>query len=435
MQVLISAVLTQSYGGYVMLLRSEFGWSNTMLSSGYAMLRFESNLLGPAQGWITDRFGPRRVMTAGVVMLGLGFVLFSRIDSPLEFFGAFVVIAVGASFCGWTTLAVAIVRIFPTGRSWPMSVAKFGMGVGGLAAPLVLGALAAYGWRTTALVSGIVVLVAGLSIMPLIQGSGRHVVAQAPPSPDAAETVSRPDGETHGARQDIRHPDPGAAEVNFSARQALRTRAFWMLSLGHTCAVLVVAALLVHLVPFLMTELGYSLGGAGLVVAGLTAAQMVGTMLGGLFGDRLNRRRILTATMFMHGGGVLFLTYAQNATMVIVFVVMHGLAWGIRAPLQQSLRADYFGAASFGTILGFSSLLVMIGSTGGPLLSGYLVDRTGGYRIGFTAMALVAIAGSIFFFSARRPRLGDQDGTGEETTTMTNPVPGETLRPRPRRSP
>ena len=176
-----------------------------------------------------------------------------------------------------------------------------------------------------------------------------------------------------------------------------------MLSLGHSCAVLVVVAILVHLVPFLTSELGYGLGAASLVVAGMTAAQMVGTLVGGYFGDRYNRRWILTGTMFMHGSGVLFLTYAVDLLMVIAFILLHGLAWGIRAPLQHSLRADYFGAASFGTILGLSSLLVMIGNSGGPLLSGYLVDRTGGFQVGFTAIAVVAICGSVFFYLARPP--------------------------------
>ena len=76
------------------------------------------------------------------------------------------------------------------------------------------------------------------------------------------------------------------------------------------------------------------------------------------------------------GGGLLVLTYAVDVWMVVLFVLAHGLAWGIRAPLQQSLRADYFGAASFGAILGFSSLLVMIGNSGGPVLEGFTVDQT-----------------------------------------------------------
>ena len=171
MQVLISAVLTQAFGGYVVLLRREFGWSNTLLAGAYAMLRLESNLLGPIQGWFTDRIGPRRVMMVGIVMLGGGFILLSRIDSPLEFYLAFVVIAVGSSFAGWTTLAVAIVRIFPVNRSWPMAVAKFGMGAGGLLAPIVLGMLAAFGWRTTAVITGVVVLVVGLAVAQLIDGA------------------------------------------------------------------------------------------------------------------------------------------------------------------------------------------------------------------------------------------------------------------------
>ena len=240
--------------------------------------------------------------------------------------------------------------------------------------------MAAFGWRTTAVITGVVVLVVGLAVAQLIDGKGRFV-----------DTQTGSDGTA------------APAAVSFTAREALRIRAFWMLSLGHSCAVLVVAAILVHLVPFLTSELGYGLRAASLVVAGMTAAQMAGTLVGGYFGDRYNRRWILTVTMFMHGTGVLFLTYAVDLLMVIAFLLLHGLAWGIRAPLQHSLRADYFGAASFGTILGLSSLLVMIGNSGGPLMSGYLVVRTGGFQVGFTAIAVIAICGSVFFLLATPP--------------------------------
>ena len=85
-------------------------------------------------------------------------------------------------------------------------------------------------------------------------------------------------------------------------------------------------------------------------------------------------------------------------------VLLHGLAWGARGPLMVSLRADYFGAKSFGTIMGISSLIVMLGMSSGPIIAGYLADVTGDYQSGFTLLALLSLLGSICFFLATPPK-------------------------------
>jgi len=75
----------------------------------------------------------------------------------------------------------------------------------------------------------------------------------------------------------------------------------------------------------------------------------------------------------------------------------------MRGPLMSAIRADYFGSASFGTIAGFSSMIVMFGMIIGPILAGVLADRTGSYALGFGVLAVCAALGSVFFLLARRP--------------------------------
>jgi MFS family permease len=82
------------------LLREEFGWSKTMLSAAFSMARAESGALGPIQGWLTDRFGPRALIRVGMVIFGLGLLLFSRIEGPVAFFLTFFMMAVGTSLGG-----------------------------------------------------------------------------------------------------------------------------------------------------------------------------------------------------------------------------------------------------------------------------------------------------------------------------------------------
>jgi len=90
--------------------------------------------------------------------------------------------------------------------------------------------------------------------------------------------------------------------------------------------------------------------------------------------------------------------------MVVAFAVLHGVAWGVRGPFMQAIRADYFGRRAIGMILGMSSLIIVIGQIGGPLIAGVAADLTGNYRAGFTLIAVLAALGSLFFLLARRPR-------------------------------
>src|SRR5262245_59315050 len=145
-----------------MLLREEFGWSKSMLSAAFAMSRAESGILGPVQGWLTDRFGPRALIRVGMGIFGVGFLLFSRIDGPVVFFLTFFMMAVGSSLGGYLPVSVAIVTWFRRRRSLALSISGMGMALGGLLTPVVVRALSRFGWCWTAFASGLLVLVVAL---------------------------------------------------------------------------------------------------------------------------------------------------------------------------------------------------------------------------------------------------------------------------------
>jgi MFS family permease len=105
----------------------------------------------------------------------------------------------------------------------------------------------------------------------------------------------------------------------------------------------------------------------------------------------------------MHSAGLLMLTYATGIAMLVGFAILHGGAWGLRGPFMQALRADYFGRRSIGMILGLSAMIIVVGQIGGPIVAGVFADITGNYRAGFTALALLAGIGSLFFLMAKRP--------------------------------
>jgi sugar phosphate permease len=323
-----------------------------------------------------------------MVVFAAGFVLFSRLDGPVAFFLTFFMMAVGTSLGGYLPISVAIVTWFRRRRSLALSISGMGMALGGLSTPLVIAALTRYGWRTTALASGLIVLVLGLLLAQLM----RH-----PP-----ETYGlRPDGDPRPAPE-ARTARPTDTR-SYTAREAMATRAFWYISLGHAAALLVVSAVMVHMVIHVTERLGYSLPQAGAVVALLTVMQLTGQLTGGWLGDRFSKRWICAGCMLGHAVALMVLGLATAFWMVLAFAVLHGVSWGMRGPLMAAIRADYFGSGSFGMISGVSSMVIMFGMMLGPLVAGILADRTGSYVPGFSVLAAFAAAGSIAFVRARRP--------------------------------
>jgi MFS family permease len=392
-QFLTSGLLNQSFGAYVAVMRDEFGWKNTAFSAAYSLQQLESGLLGPIQGWFIDRVGPRGMMRLGIVIFGIGFMLLSQIQSLTAFYGVFFLMAFGSSLAGFFPLTVALVQWFEKKRSRALSTMSVGFAFGGIVVPAVAFSLETFGWRETAFVSGVMIILVGL---PLCQ-----VIRRRPE--DYGEVV---DG--------IREP-PSTGPVlprvqtasspqrDFTATEAMRTWAFWLISLGHASALFVVGAVNIYAISHMHDDLGYSVASASLVITFMTTMQVLGMVVGGYLGDKIDKRLIAFACMAMHTAGLLLLAYAVVLPMIIGFAVLHGFAWGARGPLMQAIRADYYGRSNFGMIMGISSIVVTLGNIVGPMLAGFLADSTGSYQAGFTILAVMTACGSIFFLLCRRP--------------------------------
>lgn len=390
-------LLLHAFGTYVKLLEADFGWSRTQLSVAFSMQRIESGILGPIQGWMVDRYGPRAVMLIGVALFGLGFMAFSLVDSLLWFYVAFVVMATGQSFSSMLSLSASLVSFFRRRRGLALGIVGTGMATGGLLQPVVVAGLEAWGWRTMAFVSGALILAAGWPLARLVRHRPEDMGLL--PDGERPSEAASADG-ADGAGESV---PPPAAEVSFTAREAMRTRTFWLLSLGHAAGLMTVGAMLVHFVPHVTDQLGVSLGVAARMVTLQTAMLVIGMVAAGWLGDRIDKRAIIIAAMFLHLAAMLLLAAASALALLALAAALQGLAWGARGPLTQALRADYFGTAAFGKIMGFSSLIIMLGMTIGPLVAGGIYDLTGNYGPAFVFLAAVVAFGTVCFLFATRP--------------------------------
>ncbi len=381
----------QAFGAYVAVLSEDRGWSKTTLSAGAAIQSLEGALLGPALGWVMDRIGARAMVQVGIVIFGLGFILLSQIDSIGGFYAAIVLLALGSSLSGYFPLTVTLVHWFRRQRARALSIMSLGLAVGGVAVPLVAWMMQTHGWRATAFASGVLAIVIGL---PMARVLRRH------PS-DIGETE---DGVPPEPAPSTGQPAEAATPIrSFTAGEALRTPAFWLLALGHALALLVVTAVNVHAISHMKEGLGYSVAQASLVITLMTVFQVVGVLTGAALGDRWEKRYVAAGCMVAHMAGLLMLTFATHPLLLAGFAVLHGVAWGLRGPFMQAMRADYFGLQAIGMIMGLSAFIISIGQVAGPMVAGGLSDLTGNYRMGFTILALIAGAGSLLFLFAKKP--------------------------------
>ena len=390
LQFLQAGLLHHAFGGYVAVLQDDRGWSKTALSGAAALQQMEAAILGPVLGWVMDRFGPQGVIRIGVLLFGGGFMLLSRIDTLLEFYAAFLLVALGSSLCGFFPLNVALIHWFERKRARALSAMSLGLALGGIFVPVVGWSLVNQGWRATAFGSGVLAIVVGLPLALVIRRRPE----------DYGESV---DGVAHEAATTPAGGQPAFRSRDFTAREALRTPAFWLLSLGHGFALFVVGAVSVHAIAHMKEALGYSVSAAAAVITLLTICQLLGVMLGWVIGDRYEKRFIAAGCMLMHALGLLALTYATGFAWLVAFTALHGVAWGLRGPFMQAMRADYFGRSAIGMILGLSFMIIVVGQIGGPMIAGMLADATGNYRLGFTVLAVLAGLGSVFFVLAKRP--------------------------------
>jgi MFS family permease len=397
-----NALLGGAFGAYVVVLRDEFGWSKTALSAASSLREMESGVIGPIQGVLLQRFGPRRLCQVGVVVFATGFFLFSRIESLPTFFATFLLMAIGASLCGYLTLTYAAVQWFERRRATALALMAVGGSLCGIAVRITVASMESLGWRETAVISGLIILLVGLPLAQVV----RFRPADYGMHPDGVDPA------TESPEEAAAYAASSAQE--FTLRQALHTRAFWFVSFGHGSALFIVSAMNVHLISYLKDDLGYTLGFATTLSLLLPFLFMIATISAGPLGDRFSKRWLIVICMFMHAGGLLILSYAQNVQMVIAFALLHGLAWGFRGPQMAAIRADYFGRKAFPTIMGVSNGIIIIGTILGPIIAGYVYDQTGEYRIGFNILAALAAAGSIFFILAKKP---PPPATSDDTIT------------------
>jgi len=398
-----SGLFFTGFGFFFEPIRNYFGWNRTVLSGAYAISRIESSFTGPLIGYLIQRFGPRTVMIVSFVIFGTGFILIGRSVSVFTFYIAFIVTASGADPPGFLAVMASINNWFKVNRAKAIGIAMLGLGIGGVVFPPLLAfGLDNFSWREVSTASGIFIIVVGIFVSMLVRFNPEsYGYLPDGVNPNDTENLSSVNANSSGPNS-TKAVAPNVEGVGL--QDAIKTRAFWIISIGHGQALLVVSVAGLYQVPYLEDSLGFSRNSAAGIVMLLTAVNMFGQLFGGFLADRLQKNLMASATIVGHCLALIILAIADSYGLVIVYAVIQGLSWGVRSPVLTSMRGDYFGRKSFPLILGTSQGIAMLGMVIGPMFVGYVADHYS-YSLGFTIISFMAMPGIFLFLFMKKPAL------------------------------
>jgi len=379
-------------------IAAELGLSRTATSIPASIGRLEGGIIAPLAGRLSDKLGPRWLIFAGVLILGAGLCLMTLVQSFPAFILVWgVMLAIGLDLALAVPLQVAIGNWFIRKRGLANGIQWTFSGLSGvLVLPLIAWLITVVDWRTTCLIGGIVMLAIGT---PLVW----FFVRQQRPEyygmlPDGASTsgIDEEDMIAKGLSY--------AAEVkefDFTFRQAIRTRAFWMLVIAAACHSLAAPAISLHGVPFL-TDFGFDPLQASGILALMVGMSIPARLVGGFLIDRVKKehmRFVLAGAYLLQALGFALFLFHQTEAMIYAWFVIYGLGMGTGFALMLPLRMRYFGRKSIGSIIGIAQTFALPVGILAPIWAGWIYDTTGSYIFAFTIIAgLLVFAGVLTLF-------------------------------------
>ena len=384
-------------GVFFSALQRDYNWSSGLLSGAFALSRAESSFLGPIEGFLVDKFGTRKMVILGMSIMVFGFLLLSTVDGITDFYIALVVIALGTGLGGFLPIMAALTNWFNRFRARAMALATLGVNVGGLLVVVLTWSVDNYGWRTSAIGFGVFVLVLILPIGKILRNQPEDMGLK--PDGDIENGVSSGD-DINSSVQNVPDTQPGDMTVN----EALRSQAFWLLSLVHGIAVMGLSALAVHQIERMVVA-GVSLQMAGLVVSIYTGLGIFFRLLSGYVADKFDKRYVIAIFLLFQTAALFVFAQGETIIMFVVFGLLFAPGWSGRGAALTALRGELFGRKRFASITGMSMVITNSLALIGPIFTGVMYDATDSYGPPFLVLSGLSLVAAVLVLFVRNARL------------------------------
>ncbi len=374
--VLIFAV-HYAFGVFFKPVLTDFGWTRATTAGAFSLVWVTQGVVSILMGGLNDRFGPRMVLTVCGTLIGVGFMLMSRISAVWElylFYGVIVGAGLGGTFVPLTSTTA---KWFVARRGIMTGIVTAGVGVGALLGPPISNWLiGVYDWRRSYTILGTVVLFGVVLAAQLLKRDPAQV------------------GGTPYASAGRKHHAVRTVASGLSLREAIASRQFRLIFVTFFCYGFGLQAIMLHLAPH-ATDLGISTASAAAILASIGGASVVGKILLGGLADRIGNKRVYVISFVLMAASLLWLLPAKEAWALYLFAGAFGLAYGGLATAHSPLVAWLFGMRQHGLIFGVSFNGWTLGCALGPIVAGYVFDVTHSYQTAFAICAAASAVGLV----------------------------------------
>lgn len=377
---LISGGSFSTFSIFFLPISNEFGWSRAEISLAMSMSSIVSGVLALGTGWLTDRLGPRLVITVFGSFLGISALLTAMVSELWQFQLNYALVnALGTSII-FAPMMATIARWFIKKRSMMTGIVQTGLGFSGfIFAPLASWLILSYGWRTAYVVIGIICLI-GVIVPGLFFRRDPHEMGQLP------------DGESVEMAPAVARPKPPGS---LNLKQALATSQFWVLAGLFFAFGFCRSTFIAHIVPHVQ-DLGFTLSDGANIMAVITISSILGRVGIGKLADVIGSRPALVIAYAVTTADMVWGMMTTQLWGLYIYAFVFGFSWGAQAVVRFSATAEAFGLRSAGVVMAALGMAEnTVAAALGVWLAGYLFDITGTYSIIYIIGLVISIGGVI----------------------------------------
>lgn len=385
---------------------STLGLSRAQTAIPSSTGRLGGGIEGLVSGWITDKFGPRLIVFGGVFFVGLGLILMNYVNSLWSFCLVWGIILGTAHNVSSTIPAfTAVSNWFVKKRGLALSIQNIMNGSSGIIVlPLMTWLIIIYGWQVTCVIGGVIMWVVGLPLAWFFLKPHRPEYYGL--MPDGAKTDEQVTSVSQFIDKGVTYATE-VEEVEFTFRQALRAPTLWMMVIAQAILILSIVAVNTHTIP-LLTDMGIDpLKASTIMASSYVTASIPARFVGGLLADRLKKNylRFLLAGAYLIGA-ISFAVFMKSQTMVgiYVFLTLFGICKGASMVPFSATLGRYYGRKAFGSISGFSQMLMTPFGIVASIAGGLIYDKTGSYMSAITWITALLFFAAILMSISRPPK-------------------------------
>lgn len=387
-----------SYGVFLPVMCEELSWSRSVLSGPYTVFWIVMGVLGPIVGISVSKFGSRKNIFFGNLVVVLGLLAMSLTSEVWHVYLFFSIMAgTGQAFGTFIATTTVVNNWFIKRRALVMGLLAAAGGVGGfILPPFISWVISSLGWQMgwvclAGIHTVLVLFIAGMLIRNKPEDLGQV-----------------PDGKTTEATQEagvasLTLKQVYQTPVDWPVRDALRTPALWLVLTFIASHLFSLNFITLHQVAYLQ-DLGFSPITAATTLGVLAGMSVIGQLVCGALGIRFEGRYMAAVCLAGFAVGITVLMNASSLPFIYLHTVLSGISYGGLIVLMPVLVGAYYGRAYFAQIIGWTVPITTLFSSISPVLAGFIYDTTGSYTLAFIIAIIFLGVGLVCALLARPPK-------------------------------